>query len=227
MPITDIFTEADIKDHLKSYKKIKNFDKINRWTHVKYFTFIKDKKYQYKIGGLLKYTYEDYIVLISGKRSWSVQKKNNVFFAKYVVNEKQLKEEIYSNNKLIRELGGDQKKMISEDNDDIFSSLRKAVRPSKASVQEIKDKFDLKGWIHTNPNKILTSDVIKYVNLKGDKLSQEANVKDIFINKNYTIRSIQLENVDSEYRWKINPHKYYIFKHPMSEIKALLKKMDQ
>ena len=227
MPITDIFTEADIKNHLKSYKKVKDFNKVERWTHMKYFTHIKDKKYQYKMGGLLKYTYDDYVILISGKNSWSVQKKDNVFFAKYDVDEKKLKEKIANNNKLIKELGGDQKKMIPDDNDDIFSSLRKAIILSKDTIQEIKDKFDLKGWRHINPNKILTSDVIKYVDLKGETLSQESYVKDVFINKNHTIRSIQLGDINSDYKWKIKPHKYYIFKHPMSEMKALLKKLDE
>jgi len=163
---------------------------------------------------------------VSGKKSWSVQKKGNVFFVKYIVDEKKLKEKISDNNKLIKELGGDQKKMIPDDNDDIFSSLRKAIIPSKASVQEVKDKFNLKGWQHMNPNKILTSSVIKYIDLKGEKISQESFVKDIIINKNDTVRSIQLIDANSDYTWKINPHKYYIFKDPMSEMKALFKKLD-
>lgn len=226
MPITDIFTEEDIKDHLKSYKKIKDFDKVDRGSHIKYFTHIKDKKYQYKMGGLLKYKYDDYIILVSGKRSWSVQKENNVFFVQYKLDENKLKEKIDKNNRLIEELGGDKKRLVPDDNDDIFSSLRKAKIPSKTTVSDVKKKFGLDGWKHINPNKIITSNVIKYVDLKGDSVSQESFVKDVINNKNGTIKSIKLLDENSKYSWKINPHKYFIFKHPMSEMKALFKKLE-
>lgn len=218
----DIYSQKDIKEHLKSYQKIKSFDKVKRGTHIKYLKKVSGDTYKYMIGGLLKFNYDDYIVLNSGSSSWSVQKEDHIFYQQIKINEKQLQRRVDDNNSIIKDYGGVEENVIEDDNSDIFSKLAKRRPLKKNRIKEIKKKFDLEDWYHVTVKSLQTSQYIKYVDLNGEKISKQCRIIDILYNDNGTIKSIQLKERYQPYKWKIKPHKYYIFKHPSSEIMALM-----
>lgn len=227
MPITDIFTDADVKEHLKNYKKVKSFDSVKKWTHLKYFTHIEDGMYKYMMGGLLKYKYDDYVVLQNGTFTWSVQKSDTIFYQRVIVNEDILRNNIEKNNKLIKEMGGDAVDLIKENNNDIFSCLRKDKKPKKKNIKDIRDKFGLDGWGLLYENLLKRSQYIRYVDLNGTNISNESIIIDINYTKDGNIKSIKLTEEDKHYSWKIKPKKYYIFKNPNSEMKALMRRINK
>ena len=223
MTLDNIYEEADIKEHLKNYKKIIKFNKIKRDSYIKYFTHVRDNKYNYNSGGYLKYNYDDYIILHKNKTSWSVQKKNNVFYIRVYVDENNLQNKIDNNNKILRKLN--QKIMIKTnnlDNNDIFAKLSKPKKVSSNVIGELKDKFNLDNWIFTQVDDLTIGTLIKYIDLNKKSISEECFIKEIIYNTNKTIKTIKvvIRNTElekkSKYYWKINPQKYYIFKHPNS-----------
>jgi len=227
MPITDIFTDVDIKEHLKNYKKIKTFDLVKKWTPLRYFTHVEGGMYKYMMGGLLKYKYDDYVVLQNGTFTWSVQKADTVFYQRVIIKENILQDKIEKNNKLIEDMGGKAVNLIEDDNEDIFSCLRKDKKPKKKNIKDIRNKFSLEGWGLLYENLLKQSQYIRYVDLHGDNISNESIITDIYYTKDGNIRSIKLTEENKHYSWKINPKKYYIFKNPNSEIKALMKRLDK
>jgi len=227
MPITDIFTDADVKDHLKNYQKIKSFDKIKKWTPIKYFIHMKGGMYKYMMGGLLKYKYDDYIVLQSGETTWSVQKVDTVFYQRVSINDDILRGNIKKNNKLIEEMGGDAVNLIEEDNEDIFSSLRTEKKPDNTYIKDIRAKFGIDGWGLLDEKSLKQSQYIRYVDLHCNNISNESIIRSINYTKDGNIKSIKLVEEDKYYSWKINPKKYYIFKNPNSEIKALMRRINK
>ena len=227
MPITDIFTDADVKEHLKNYKKIKTFDSVKKWTPLRYFTHVEGGMYKYMMGGLLKYKYDDYVVLQNGTFTWSVQRADTVFYQRVIIKEDILQDKIEKNNKLIEDMGGNSVNLIEDDNEDIFSCLRKDKKPKKKNIKDIRNKFSLEGWGLLYENLLKRSQYIRYVDLHGDNISNESIITDIYYTKGGNIRSIKLTEENKHYSWKINPKKYYIFKNPNSEIKALMRRLDK
>lgn len=103
---------SEIKDKLKDYKRVDSFKNIPLNTHIRYFILNdKGKGGDFRLGGFLKTMdlEKGYIVLTTGKFSWSVQLKGHLFFAKMSGEEfkKEFKEIIKSlkkeNNKLKEE----------------------------------------------------------------------------------------------------------------------------
>ncbi len=78
---TQSLTKEKIALMLSDYDEIE-FDKLETGNNVRYWHFNEDKNmYEFKIGGLIIVKKDDHIVL-SSKITWSVQKKNNIFYRK-------------------------------------------------------------------------------------------------------------------------------------------------
>jgi hypothetical protein len=89
----ETLSPADIKKKLEEYQQVDNIDDVKLNTHIRYFTFNPTNgKKQFRLGGFLTKIDEKYVVLSNGKLTWSVQKKNTVFFMKVSFSE--LKQEI-------------------------------------------------------------------------------------------------------------------------------------
>ena len=76
---------SEIKEKLQEYKQVDNedIDKVSLNSHLRYFTFNpKTGEKLFRLGGFLTKIDKDYVILSNGSLSWSVQKKNTVFFQK-------------------------------------------------------------------------------------------------------------------------------------------------
>ncbi len=84
----DKLSPAEIKKKLAEYKQVDDIDSVSLNSHVRYFTFNpKNGKKLFRLGGFLTKIDKAYVILSNGKLSWSVQKKNSVFFQKMNFNE--------------------------------------------------------------------------------------------------------------------------------------------
>ena len=112
----------EIKEKLKEYSPLEIIDEAPINSHIRYFTVDSKGKKQFRLGGFLTKIDTDYVVLSNGKVSWSVQKKNSIFFKKLSYDE--LKEELIDkiSNKF-------EKKIIS---------LEKENEALKATLKDIK-----------------------------------------------------------------------------------------
>ena len=107
---TDKLSKVQIHDLLVDYEQIKNnteLQDIPPGTHLRYFQMI-DSKLKFRTGGILtvKSGLPSYIILSSGKVSWSVQVSDCIFFRRITI--KQLKTEF---NKLLEEKDRDIKSL--------------------------------------------------------------------------------------------------------------------
>jgi len=83
----------EIKKKLEEYKQVEFIDDVNLNSHLRYFTFNeKTGKKQFRLGGFLTKIDKEYVILSNGSLSWSVQKKNTIFFQK--MNFTDLKDEL-------------------------------------------------------------------------------------------------------------------------------------
>ncbi len=131
-PITysEKMSKEQIRQLLIDYEEIKNikeFNKIDSGTHLRYFEN-KDGELKFRTGGILtvKTGLPDYIILSNGKLSWSVQVKDCIFFRR--VTSKDIKEEyegelikLKGENRglqlIINELNKDKEDLIKKYND--------------------------------------------------------------------------------------------------------------
>ena len=93
---TDKLSKEQVKELLIDYEQIKSLDElknIQTGTHLRYFEY-KDNELKFRTGGILtvKTGIPDYLILSSGKVSWSVQIKKCIFFKRITI--KQVREEI-------------------------------------------------------------------------------------------------------------------------------------
>jgi hypothetical protein len=86
-PVT--FTESlsteEIKKSLEGYEQVNNIGIIKKGTHLRYFSKNEDDTYKFRLGGKLivnNSTISKYIVLSNKSKTWSVQIKDTVFYAK-------------------------------------------------------------------------------------------------------------------------------------------------
>jgi hypothetical protein len=114
---TDKLTEKDIENKLEDYKE-EDIYKIPLSTHVRYFKVEKDHK-KFRTGGLLYKNdgLPDYVVLSNGRKTWSVQVKDAIFFRRMTSREikKEYEEyivELEKKNKQLKELVKHLKKQL-------------------------------------------------------------------------------------------------------------------
>lgn len=81
---TDMLSREDIQERLKNYEQVSpdDVEKIVPGTRVQYFQVDKnDEMMRYRPGGtVIVNQYPVYLVLSNGRKSWSVQLKNNIIF---------------------------------------------------------------------------------------------------------------------------------------------------
>ena len=117
----DNLSPAEIKQKLEEYSQVDDIDEVPLNSHLRYFTInVKTGKKQFRLGGFLTKIDKDYVVLSNGTLSWSVQKKNNIFFRKMTFQE--LKEEITGKIKKNYE---NELTKIKEENKKLKSALKK------------------------------------------------------------------------------------------------------
>lgn len=77
-------SKEEIMEKLKGYIKVIDIKEVPINTHLRYFIMGPDGKPVFRTGGLLynKLNADIYVVLTNGKKSWSVQIKNTVFYKK-------------------------------------------------------------------------------------------------------------------------------------------------
>jgi hypothetical protein len=106
---TDKLSEKDIENKLEDYRE-SDIYKIPLSTHVRYFKVENEKK-KFRTGGIL-YKNEglpDYVVLSNGRKTWSVQVADTIFFRRMTAREikKEYEEyimELEKKNKQLKEL---------------------------------------------------------------------------------------------------------------------------
>jgi hypothetical protein len=92
---TDKLSKEQVKELLVDYEQIKSLEQLKNipsGTHLRYFEY-KDKELKFRTGGILTVTngIPDYLILSSGKISWSVQVNKCIFFKRITI--KQVREE--------------------------------------------------------------------------------------------------------------------------------------
>jgi hypothetical protein len=95
---TDRLDDEDITNLLQDYIKVEQISEVKINTHLRYFTLESDKKTgtierKFRMGGYLsnKDHADKYVILSNGKKTWSVQVQNTVFYRKMSIPE--IKEE--------------------------------------------------------------------------------------------------------------------------------------
>ena len=117
----------EIKEKLKEYTPLETIDDTPVNSHIRYFTIDNNGKKQFRLGGFLTKIDKDYVVLSNGKLSWSVQKKNSIFFKKMSYDE--LKEELIEkiSNKF-------EKKLLSLEKEN--ETLKSALKDIKKTIKK-------------------------------------------------------------------------------------------
>lgn len=136
---TEKLTKNEIKTLLEEYKQedIKN---ITKGLHVRYFIKDKDGQLLFRMGGALKDNsgLPTYVVLTNGKKSWSVQVDNTIFYVK-MSNKQELDEcktELYKTNIKLNTLITDHTNALNE-----LNKLKKENEKLKQKIGELNKKL--------------------------------------------------------------------------------------
>lgn len=64
------------REKLKGYTAVDDIENVPMNCHMRYFTFnLKERRWKFRMGGVITYKHPKYIVLSNGRVSWSVQRK--------------------------------------------------------------------------------------------------------------------------------------------------------
>lgn len=117
----------EIKQKLEEYSQVDDIDEVPLNSHLRYFTInVKTGKKQFRLGGFLTKIDKEYVVLSNGNLSWSVQKKNNIFFRKMTFQE--LKDELI---KKIKKGYENEIKKIKDENKKLKETIKKVKKQVK------------------------------------------------------------------------------------------------
>lgn len=123
----DNLSPDEIKQKLEEYSQVDDIDEVPLNSHLRYFTInVKTGKKLFRLGGFLTKIDKEYVVLSNGTLSWSVQKKNNIFFRKMTFQE--LKEELI---KKIKKGYETEIKKINSENKKLKETLKKVKKQLK------------------------------------------------------------------------------------------------
>ena len=77
-------SKREILEKLEGYTQVDNIGDVPLNTHIRYFTINNDGSRTFRFGGFLssKDNADTYIILSSGKTTWSVQTSGTTFFRK-------------------------------------------------------------------------------------------------------------------------------------------------
>ena len=122
----DKLDEDDIANKLIDYIKVDNITDVNINTHLRYFSLESDKKNgtitrKFRMGGFLsnKNNADKYVILSNGRKTWSVQVANTVFYRKMTTEE--IKEEYEEELKELKKMS---KKLLKQ-NDELKKFITK------------------------------------------------------------------------------------------------------
>ena len=114
---TDNLNDDEIVKKLEDYKKVESINEIKQKAHIRYFLLEVDKKKgtltrKFRMGGFVVKvdTENKYVMLSTGKTSWSVQYNNAVFYRKMMISEikqeyeEDLEKVQHSNEKLMKKI---------------------------------------------------------------------------------------------------------------------------
>ena len=81
---TESLSTYEIKKLLEGYEQVNDIGVIKKGTHLRYFSKNKDDTYKFRLGGKLTVNNTElkYIVLSNKSKTWSVQIKDTIFYAK-------------------------------------------------------------------------------------------------------------------------------------------------
>ena len=111
-------TDAERIELLSDYKE-KNIKDIIKGTHVRYFIKdIKTKELKFRLGGIIASIdgLPEYVILSNGKKTWSVQVNNAIFYAKMSFNDfaKEFNDKIFKKDVEIELYKNDNKRLLRE-----------------------------------------------------------------------------------------------------------------
>lgn len=136
----DKLTDEEITEKLKYYKKVNNILDVELNTHIRYITINKNNETKFRLGGILfkRNIDEGYIVLSNGKKSWSVQIDNNVFFQRMTF--KDLSDNIVDLEQKNKQLKSLIKEIKNNLNKDLQNKIDKIDKLEK-TVKKLKKKL--------------------------------------------------------------------------------------
>jgi len=125
---TDKLSKEQVKELLIDYEQIKSLEQLKNipaGTHIRYFEY-KDKELKFRTGGILTVVsgIPEYLILSSGKLSWSVQINKCIFFKRITI--KQVREEF--------------ERKISSDAATI-SGLQSLLKNANKKIKNLKNKL--------------------------------------------------------------------------------------
>lgn len=88
---TDTLSKREILDYLQDFERVDDIDKTTIGSYISYID-ISGEYPIFRLGGTIMVNKPDYLVLNGGKASFSVQKKNKLFFRR--LNHTELKKEM-------------------------------------------------------------------------------------------------------------------------------------
>lgn len=88
---TDTLSKREILDYLQDFEKVNDIDKTTIGSYVSYLD-ISGEYPAFRLGGTIMVNKPEYLILNGGKISFSVQKKNKLFFRR--LNHTELKKEM-------------------------------------------------------------------------------------------------------------------------------------
>jgi hypothetical protein len=116
----------EIKKKLEEYSQIDYIDDVPLNSHIRYFTVnLKTGKKLFRLGGFLTKIEDDYVILSNGQLSWSVQKKNTVFFRKMA----------------FQDLKNELKNKIKKSYETEIKKLKEEVKKLKETLKKVKKEL--------------------------------------------------------------------------------------
>lgn len=110
---TDTLTKKEILDYLQDFEKVNNIEDIPHGTYLSYID-ISNKDPTFRLGGTMILNKPEYIVLVSGRTSFSVQKADKIFFRRlnYTELKKELEKHILEYKNILQEKDLQIKKLL-------------------------------------------------------------------------------------------------------------------
>lgn len=82
LTFTESLSKEEIKKLLEDYDQITSIDELEKGIHVRYFSKQEDDKYKFRMGGIIIIIKDEYVIMSNGKKKWSVQINDTIFFKK-------------------------------------------------------------------------------------------------------------------------------------------------
>jgi len=110
---TDTLSKDEIMELLQDFEKVEDIDKIKLGTYISYIDHT-DNKVSFRIGGMIIQNKPEYLVLMSGRTNFSVQKTNKIFFRRlnYIELKKEMEKNINEYKQIIEQKNQQIKELV-------------------------------------------------------------------------------------------------------------------